>query len=134
MSARQVLSTLRPNSTPEISVAVSTHNRVRSLTRLLTALARQTLDPVRFEVVVVDDWSDVETRMLLTDFAQETRLQVLGLRVEQRGGPAAARNLAWQACRAEYIAFTDDDCVPTPHWLEAYLRVFGEAVTGEPRR
>jgi histidinol-phosphate phosphatase family protein len=33
-------------------------------------------------------------------------------------GPAAARNAGWRACRADWIAFLDDDVVPAPRWLE----------------
>jgi GT2 family glycosyltransferase len=36
-------------------------------------------------------------------------------------GPAAARNRGWRAARAPVVAFTDDDCVPDPGWLEAGL-------------
>ena len=34
-------------------------------------------------------------------------------------GPAAARNAGWRACRADWIAFLDDDVEPEPGWLEA---------------
>ena len=34
-------------------------------------------------------------------------------------GPAAARNAGWQAAQANIIAFTDDDCLPSPGWLSA---------------
>ena len=34
-------------------------------------------------------------------------------------GPAAARNAGWRACRADWIAFLDDDVEPTTGWLEA---------------
>ena len=39
----------------------------------------------------------------------------------ERGGPAAARNRGWRLARAPFVAFTDDDCVPTPAWLETLL-------------
>jgi glycosyltransferase involved in cell wall biosynthesis len=32
-------------------------------------------------------------------------------------GPAAARNIGWRMAEGEFIAFTDDDCLPTPGWL-----------------
>jgi GT2 family glycosyltransferase len=40
-------------------------------------------------------------------------------------GPAAARNAGWRAAQAPLIAFTDDDCEPTPSWLEAVLEMAG---------
>lgn len=33
-------------------------------------------------------------------------------------GPAAARNQGWKAAQGRIIAFTDDDCLPEPDWLE----------------
>jgi GT2 family glycosyltransferase len=52
------------------------------------------------------------------------------LRNDTAGGPARARNRGWREARGELIAFTDDDCVPSPRWLESAL----EAWAGEPRR
>jgi GT2 family glycosyltransferase len=39
-------------------------------------------------------------------------------------GPALARNHALREARGEYVAFTDDDCLPCPDWLQAYERAF----------
>jgi glycosyltransferase involved in cell wall biosynthesis len=33
-------------------------------------------------------------------------------------GPAAARNVGWRACRADWVAFLDDDVEPEPGWLD----------------
>ncbi|RPI81190.1 MAG: glycosyltransferase [Chloroflexi bacterium] len=33
-------------------------------------------------------------------------------------GPGAARNEGWKAAQGKIIAFTDDDCLPEPDWLE----------------
>jgi glycosyltransferase involved in cell wall biosynthesis len=42
----------------ELSVVIATYNRKDSLLRLLTALAHQSLDPERFEIIVVSDGSE----------------------------------------------------------------------------
>jgi histidinol-phosphate phosphatase family protein len=36
-------------------------------------------------------------------------------------GPAAARNLGWRASRAEWIAFLDDDVIPSPGWARSLV-------------
>jgi glycosyltransferase involved in cell wall biosynthesis len=36
-------------------------------------------------------------------------------------GPAAARNLGWRTSRAEWIAFLDDDVIPTGEWVARLL-------------
>ena len=38
-------------------------------------------------------------------------------------GPAAARNAGWKTAHGKIIAFTDDDCLPQPEWLQEGLAV-----------
>ena len=109
------------DSTPQISVCVSTRNRAPLLRRLVTALESQTLEPSRFEVVVTDDASTDETAEELDQLQAQSRLSIKVMRNMTRGGPAEGRNLAWRSASAPLIAFTDDDCVPAPAWLEAHL-------------
>jgi GT2 family glycosyltransferase len=106
---------------PAVSVVVATYERAARLERLLAALRAQTLAPERFEVIVVDDASADGTAELL---ARERGARGLELRTVERavnGGWAAAREDGWRAARAPIVAFTDDDCVPEPGWLEAGL-------------
>lgn len=100
------------------SVVISTYNRPERLARLLGSLEAQTLSPASFEVVVVDDGSDMPTRELLATEVQRGTLQLRTLRHERNRGPAGGRNSGWRAARAPLIAFTDDDCTSHPKWLE----------------
>ncbi len=104
---------------PRVSVVVATHNRASQVGELLAGLRAQSLDPELFEVVVVDDGSTDDTLAVLAAAADQAgpRLRVLDRRVSE--GPAAAREQGWRAARGALIAFTDDDCVPEPGWLEA---------------
>jgi GT2 family glycosyltransferase len=43
-------------------------------------------------------------------------------------GPAAARNRGWRRARAPIVAFTDDDTVPSPGWLQHGLAAFDDSV------
>lgn len=105
---------------PAISVVVATRDRCERLTRLLAALAGQTLASDRFEVIVVDDASTDRTPEVLADAARSGQLAVTVLRGEGRG-PARARNLGWPRAAGPVVAFTDDDCEPQPRWLEELL-------------
>lgn len=111
---------------PEISVCVATRNRAHLLPRLVDALERQQLDPSRFEIVITDDASTDRTSQVLDELANRSRLRLRVLRSPNRGGPGAARNLAWRSASGELIAFTDDDCVPTAAWLTAHLDALRE--------
>jgi GT2 family glycosyltransferase len=109
------------------SVAVSTYQRAAALPRLVAALEAQTLGPEGFEVVICDNGSTDETARVLGELAARTPLRLRVVRVERNRGPAAGRNAAWRAARAPVVAFTDDDCLPTPRWLDAGLAAMGEA-------
>jgi glycosyltransferase involved in cell wall biosynthesis len=111
-----------PARNPQVSVVFPTRNRPRRVEGLLEALRRQEL-PGRtaFEVVAVDDGSSDETQALLQRAAAEGDLDLRFVRHDSPRGPAAARNAGWRATRAPLVAFTDDDCVPTPRWLSEGL-------------
>jgi glycosyltransferase involved in cell wall biosynthesis len=104
---------------PFVSVVISTHDRPERLRRLLDALAAQTLDPSGFEVVVVDDGSPPSTEQVLESEAERSALTLRTLRNDHPFGPGAGRNRGWREARSSLIAFTDDDCIPEPRWLQA---------------
>jgi GT2 family glycosyltransferase len=104
---------------PAISVVLATRDRSELLALMLDGLTRQTIGAAAFEVVVVDDASRDDTAALLAARSAELNLRVL--RNETSQGPATARDVGWREARAELVAFTDDDCVPSPGWLEALL-------------
>jgi glycosyltransferase involved in cell wall biosynthesis len=106
---------------PEITVAVSTKGRAQRLPRLIEALEAQTLARERFEVVIVDNGSADDTTPVLASIADRSPLALTHVRLEGSNGPAVGRNAAWRAGRAPIVAFTDDDCYPTPEWLASGL-------------
>lgn len=101
---------------------VPTHDRATRLSELLDSLRAQTLDPERFEVVVVDNWSSDETPAVLEGQRARPGLRLRTLRRESPDGPAAARNDGWHAAEGGLVAFIDDDCVAAPEWLEEALQ------------
>ena len=115
---------------PDISVVVATHNRAELLRGLLAGLRRQTLARERFEVVIVDDASGPETGAVLEEEAARGELDLRPLRTGAPSGAPAARNRGWRAARAPVVAFTDDDCTPSPDWLAEGLATW----QGDPRR
>jgi glycosyltransferase involved in cell wall biosynthesis len=106
---------------PDISVVVPTFRRPDLLPRLVAAMEAQTLPRDRFEVIVVDDGSGDESPTVLDELAAKTPVRLRPLLLEVNGGAAGARNVGWRSTTAPVVAFTDDDCVPTPGWLEAGL-------------
>jgi GT2 family glycosyltransferase len=104
---------------PQISVVVPTRNRPARLRALLASLLAQSFPRECFEVIVVDDAGDPGAAQAPV---QDAAAQGLAARCETlraRSGPAVARNAGWRAAGGAVIAFTDDDCVAPPDWLQA---------------
>jgi GT2 family glycosyltransferase len=108
-----------------VSVAVSTYQRAGLLPRLIAGLEAQTLPKEQFEVVIADNGSTDQTEQVLDDLTRRSPLKLRIVRIRDNRGPARGRNAAWREARAPIVAFTDDDCVPTPNWLQAGLREMG---------
>lgn len=103
---------------PRISVVISSLDGARTLGACLDALKSQTLaDEV--QVVVVDDGSSDATARVAREHGAEVVVHDRNL------GISMARNSGIAAARAPIVAFTDDDCVPEPDWLERLVVPYG---------
>lgn len=114
----------RAGPDPRVSVVIATFGRAGYWDDMLAALSAQTFPHSRFEVVVVDDCSPDGTWDALERAAARTELALLCLRPRVNLGSGRARTLALAHCRGPMIAFTDDDCVPTPRWLDELCAPF----------
>ncbi len=102
-----------------LSVIICTHERADDLERCLAALARQTVPAG--EVIVVDNAPRGDGARAAAERA--------GVRyvVEPRAGLDRARNAGVRAARGALLAFTDDDAVPAPDWVEVLLECLADA-------
>jgi GT2 family glycosyltransferase len=105
-----------------ISVVIPTFERPAALDACLTALGAQTVARDGFEIVVVDDGGG--RRPYAVDEVVSRHASSLRLRLERaaHAGPATARNAGAALSAGALLAFTDDDCIPDPGWLEAMTR------------
>lgn len=110
---------------PAMTVVVSTLDRAHYLPGLLAALERQEGAPA-FEVVVVDDGSKDRTQAVLAECVPTTPLALTAIRLPVNSGAGVGRNRGVAAGRAPLIAFTDDDCLPTPGWVAGLVAAFAD--------
>jgi GT2 family glycosyltransferase len=108
---------------PIASVVIPTRNRPHAVERCLDALAAQTLPPGSFEVIVVDDGGEPALALDPARWASKFELKVIH---QNNTGPAGARNRGVAEARGEFLAFTDDDCLPAPAWLEKFVAALRE--------
>jgi GT2 family glycosyltransferase len=99
-----------------ISVIIPTCLRPDLLARCLDRLVpgAQTLPADQYEVIVTDDGEPTVERFLTEKYPW------VSWGPGPRRGPAANRNAGARRARGEWLAFTDDDCVPDPNWLARF--------------
>lgn len=101
-----------------VSVIIPTFRRCASVQRLLQALARQTLPPTDYEVIVVIDGSEDGTRELVAAFPAPYALRAIW---QPNQGRATACNAGVYAARGAVVVLLDDDMEPIPSFLAAHL-------------
>ncbi|MGQ7294842.1 glycosyltransferase family 2 protein [Quadrisphaera sp. KR29] len=113
--------------TEEVTVVVCTLGRDPRLLGTVAAVLGQTHRQLELVVVDNDPASGRVTELLdpaahpeLAAVLTDPRLRVLP---EPVRGLSAARNRGLAAARASLVAYTDDDAVPDPTWLEELLAV-----------
>jgi glycosyltransferase involved in cell wall biosynthesis len=121
---------------PDVSVIVPTYRRPAMLERCVCAIAAQTYDASRYEIIVCDDGPDEATKACVQRLAAlhaPSGPKIRYVPVTATQGPAGARNAGWRASLARRIAFTDDDTIPDPQWLTNGMRALdagADAVSG----
>jgi GT2 family glycosyltransferase len=109
---------------PAVSLIIPTRNRSASLSRTLESL-RQLRTCLAWELVIVDNGSTDETRLILKDFVA-TFSGAVQLVSEPKQGLANAHNAACHMAKSPILVFTDDDCYPSADYLDAVWQCFSE--------
>ena len=86
------------------AIIIPVYNRPQELDELLDSLTRQTFKD--FEVVVVEDGSQVSSQAVTQNYATALDIQYL---VKENGGPGQARNFGASRARASYYIILDSD-------------------------
>jgi glycosyltransferase involved in cell wall biosynthesis len=102
------------------AVIVTTYNRPDALAAVLEGYGAQ--DTRGFELLVADDGSTAETRGVVENYARRAPHPVSHVWQEDNGFRAGAvRNRALAQTRADYVIFSDGDCVPPPFFVSRHL-------------
>lgn len=106
---------------PRVSVVIPAWNAAVFIEKTLSAVAAQTYRD--FEVVVVDDGSTDDTKIVVDDFFRKTRLRGLCIKQDNKK-IAAARNTGIRAAEAGLISFLDHDDIWFPEKLAKVMVEF----------
>lgn len=97
---------------PFISIVVCSYNGEKRIADCLNSLLIQTYPKDLYEIVVVDDCSTDKTKEVVQSFP------VTLVSNPVNTGLSEARNVGIRNSKGSIIAFTDDDCVADPKWIE----------------
>ncbi len=107
-----------------ISVVICTYNRCDSLLDTLKALSAQVVtNGLQLEVIVVDNNSSDRTKETVHEATGQCRWPMRYV-FEPKQGLSHARNRGIQEAKGDIIAFTDDDVLPEPSWVQALAEAF----------
>ncbi len=115
---------------PLISILVPGKNEGKNIYKMVKSLNEQTYR--NYEIIVVDDGSDDDTKLICTDLYR-AGLITHYLRLETRGGKAAASNYGAYMARGKYIVSLDADSSLDRDALEKVLTPLLSGWRGESR-
>ncbi len=98
-----------------VAVAIATLDRPGGLERCVHAVLDGEVLPR--EIVIVDQGTDERTPAFISSL--EAGVVPVHYQRQAGRGLSRSRNAAIRQASATTIAFTDDDCVPHPHWVAA---------------
>jgi glycosyltransferase involved in cell wall biosynthesis len=101
---------------PLVSVIIPTYNRGWILKEAVESVLSQTYE--NYELIVVDDGSTDNTRLLLRSFKD------IRLVSQENKGVSAARNRGIEAATGDYLAFLDSDDLWLPEKLDSQMAFF----------
>lgn len=104
------------SETIRLSLIIPVFNRPAEVEELLESLCTQTNSD--FEVIIVEDGSEVDCREVVNHFNGKIKLQY---HFKPNSGPGLSRNFGAERANGNYYIFLDSDCVLPPTYIEKVL-------------
>lgn len=106
--------------TAKISVIFTTYNEPAWLEKVLWGFSAQSYKD--FEVVIADDGSNHATKALIDKFRKKVDFPIQHVWHEDEGfRKCAILNKAIVEAKADYLVFTDGDCIPREDFLQVHF-------------
>jgi len=110
---------------PILSVIVPTFRRPAMLGKCLKCLCEQRFDHGKYEVIVVDNVGDEETKEIVNSLTVKG-MQDIRFIVEKRRGLHYARHAGAEVALGDLLLFTDDDILGPHLWLQGIVSSYRE--------
>lgn len=109
------------------SVIVPVRNEQDNIDNLLTSLSLQEYPIEKFEVIVVDDFSNDQTVTTVSETLKGLGIdaRLVSLQDTERAGKKYAITMGVEQAKFDYILTTDADCKMGSDWIRSYADSFG---------
>jgi glycosyltransferase involved in cell wall biosynthesis len=105
----------------KLSVVITTYNAEEWLQKVLLGFSVQTIDD--FEIVIADDGSSIKTKQVVENFSDHFKYPIVHVWQEDDGfQKSKILNKAILQSNADYLLFTDGDCIPRADFVAVHLK------------
>jgi len=102
-----------------VTIATPSYNSSKFISETINSVLAQTYK--NWEMIVVDDCSTDNSRDIAASFVDiDSRIRLI--KSEEKGGPAAARNIGISEAKGRYVAFLDSDDLWLPEKLSLQVK------------
>ena len=106
---------------PSIDVIIPSYNSKKTIVKCLDSVLNQSYKRP-YKVIVVDSSNDGTDKLIKTRYTS-----VKLIHFNEKVFPGKARNIGLKYTTADYVAFTDTDCIVDYYWLEQITESFRTA-------
>lgn len=111
------------NYSNPVSLLIPVHNDGENLKKLIEALSKQSLSPKNFEILIIDDHSDISPAEFLKALCfGELDIRLINNTYGQ--GKKYALKTGVENASNSWIVCTDADCIPNEKWMETIRQAF----------
>jgi glycosyltransferase involved in cell wall biosynthesis len=110
----------------QLSIIIPTCNRGNNLIQVLDSITRLLIDKQLFELIVVDNASTDNTKIICNEFIERhSELNVIYL-YEPVPGLMSGRHFGAENAKGHILSFLDDDCDLSPAWADSILQIMNQ--------
>lgn len=108
-----------PKTLPKtkVSVVIAVRNEAKNIEALLKSLVSQSYPKDMMELIIVDDHSEDNTSILITEFVKLNPGLTIRLHLSESTGKKEAIRQGVEIAGNNFIITTDGDCIPHKQWV-----------------
>lgn len=123
---KEVFFTFKNKNNVKVSVLIAARNEGKNIDKLLQSLYNQSFSKELFEVIIIDDHSEDNTKLIIEDFIKEHKDFNLKIFNAEKEGKKLAISQALHLSKNEFIIVTDADCSLNETWIESIVNFYKE--------